>query len=301
MIDSGAREVRQSEPQQSDQCEGINVVQNADSQTITSFGAEWQRYDQSSLPWDERERMFEGYFGIFPWECLPKDAEGFDMGCGSGRWAAMVAPRVGVLHCIDPSSVALSVARRALAGNQNAKFHLASVDDVDLSPNSQDFGYALGVLHHVPDTGKAIAQSVLLLKPGAPLLVYLYYAFDNRPSWFRMIWRCTELLRHRISRMDDRHKPLVTDLIAYLIYWPIARLNWFLSRIGIATPDIPLHSYRDASIYTMRTDSRDRFGTPLEQRFSRDEIAKMMHAAGLENVRFSEDAPYWCAVGIKAV
>ena len=49
----------------------------------------------------------------------------------------------------------------------------------------------------------------------------------------------------------------------------------------------------------MRTDSRDRFGTPLEQRFSRQEIQVMMEAAGLGEVRFSERAPYWCAVGIK--
>jgi methylase of polypeptide subunit release factors len=33
------------------------------------------------------------------------------MGCGSGRWARFVAPHVGRLHCIDPSS-ALAVARQ---------------------------------------------------------------------------------------------------------------------------------------------------------------------------------------------
>jgi hypothetical protein len=49
----------------------------------------------------------------------------------------------------------------------------------------------------------------------------------------------------------------------------------------------------------MRTDARDRFGTPLEQRFTRQEITAMMSAAGLDKVRFSELAPYWCAVGIK--
>jgi hypothetical protein len=37
-------------------------------------------------------------------------------------------------------------------------------------------------------------------------------------------------------------------------------------------------------------------GTRLEQRFTRKQIASMMLAAGLENIRFSEDFPYWCAV-----
>lgn len=40
--------------------------------------------------------------------------------------------------------------------------------------------YFLGVLHHVPDTQAAIRSCVGLLKPGAPLLLYFYYAFDNR-------------------------------------------------------------------------------------------------------------------------
>jgi hypothetical protein len=53
------------------------------------------------------------------------------------------------------------------------------------------------------------------------------------------------------------------------------------------------------SFYTMRTDSRDRFGTRLEQRFSRTEIEKMMLAAGLERTRFSDSEPFWCAVGYR--
>ena len=50
---------------------------------------------------------------------------------------------------------------------------------------------------------------------------------------------------------------------------------------------------------TMRTDSRDRFGTPLEQRFSKAEFAEMMRQADLKEITFSENAPYWTAVGYK--
>ena len=32
------------------------------------------------------ESAFDSYFHFFPFNDL-KDAEGFDMGCGSGRWA----------------------------------------------------------------------------------------------------------------------------------------------------------------------------------------------------------------------
>ena len=49
----------------------------------------------------------------------------------------------------------------------------------------------------------------------------------------------------------------------------------------------------------MRTDSRDRFGTILEKRFSQFEIKKMMEKASLVDVKFSANEPFWCAVGIK--
>jgi hypothetical protein len=65
---------------------------------------------------ERRTRRFAEYFEIFPWDSLPRDAVGFDAGCGSGRWAALVAPRVGWLHYIDASAEALAVAQKSLAG-----------------------------------------------------------------------------------------------------------------------------------------------------------------------------------------
>ena len=144
-------------------------MSNIDPQTVASFGDEWVRFDQSGMSADELRKVFDGYFAVFPWDRLPSDAEGFDMGCGSGRWARLVAPRVGRLHCIDPSA-AITVARSTLAGHDNVVFHQASVDAPGLPLGSQDFGYSLGVLHHVPDTAAAIRSCVALLKPGAPLL-----------------------------------------------------------------------------------------------------------------------------------
>jgi SAM-dependent methyltransferase len=273
--------------------------QNLDEKTVSSFGDEWSKFDQTTLSLDEHTRLFDTYFGIFPWDALPHHAEGFDLGCGSGRWARLVAPRVAILNCIDPAEAALDVARRALADQPRARFHHASVDAIPLAANSQDFGYSLGVLHHIPDTLAALKACTALLKPGAPFLLYLYYRFDNRPAWFRMLWRASELGRGAISKMPAGLKALTTDLIAALVYWPLARLAWLLERLGLKVDALPLSFYRNTSFYTMRTDSRDRFGTPLEQRFTKAEIAAMMAAAGLEGVRFSEREPFWVAVGVK--
>ena len=68
-------------------------------------------------------------------------------------------------------------------------------------------------------------------------------------------------------------------------------------RLGLDVSPMPLSAYRRSSFYTMRTDALDRFGTRLEQRFSRSQIEQMMVAAGLTNIRFSEKEPYWVACG----
>ena len=273
-------------------------MKNLDPATVQSFGDEWSRFDQEHIVGEEAEKLFNEYFKVFPWTALPFRAEGFDMGCGSGRWAKLVAPRVGRLHCIDPSE-AIEVAERALGDLDNVSFIRASVDSSDLPLGSQDFGYSLGVLHHVPETAAAIRSCAELLKPGAPLLLYLYYAFDNRSFWFRALWRLSDYARRLIYRFPPSLKQLITDAIATLVYWPLARIGSLISRFGFNVHSIPLSFYRNHSFYTMRTDARDRFGTPLEQRFTRAQIEKMMLDAGLTQIRFSESAPYWCAVGIR--
>lgn len=271
---------------------------NLDVDTVNSFGDEWSRFDQTALSAEEAGKIFDEYFAVFPWEKLQKNATGFDMGCGSGRWAKLMAPRVGHLHCIDPSS-ALEVSKIALSTATNVSFHHASVDECPLPPNSQDFGYSLGVLHHVPDTAGAIRACVAMLKPGAPFQVYLYYAFDNRSVAFKLAWRCSDLLRRGICKLSAKPKHLLTDILAAVVYYPLARFAWLTERVGLGVGGIPLSYYRNHSFYTMRTDSRDRFGTPLEQRFTRKQVATMLEAAGLRDVQFSDRAPYWCAVGIK--
>lgn len=272
-------------------------MRNLDEATVTGFGQEWSEYDQVALGTQDLQSIFDSYFAIFPFEDLPADAEGFDLGCGSGRWADLALAKVGRLHCIDPSELALNVARRRLVGRQGAVFHQASVDGMPLADDSQDFGYSLGVLHHVPDTAGAIAACVRKLKRGAPFLVYLYHSFDNRPFWYRPLWVATDVARKGISRMPFPLRKSVTSIIAALVYWPLARTAKLAEHLGCNVVDYPLSIYRDRDFYVMRTDALDRFGTRLEHRFSRAEIEQMMSAAGLEQIRFSERPPFWVACG----
>jgi 2-polyprenyl-3-methyl-5-hydroxy-6-metoxy-1,4-benzoquinol methylase len=276
-------------------------VENIDPKTVEGFGEEWSRYTQGSESFDvnEARRVYESYFRIVPQGVLNDGSRVVDVGCGSGRWGRFVAPQVKYLTLVDPSADALEVAKHNLRENQNCDFICESVGSMTLEKSSFDFVYSLGVLHHVPDTQAAIRSCVELLKPGGYFLVYLYYRFDNRPQWFRLIWGLSDLLRRAVVALPTPARRFVTEPIAFLVYWPLSRLAKVLEKLGRNTESFPLSFYKDKSLYVMRTDSRDRFGTRLEQRFTKNEISEMMMSAGLVDIRFSNEAPFWCALGQK--
>ena len=281
----------------------ISANNNVDPRVARGFGREWStfRQDTDHLSQQQRQEIFNDYFRIFPWHLLPPGGGvGIDVGCGTGRWSMLVAPRVGHLHLLDASADTLAVAKENLKLANNVSFHANSVAEIPLPANSLDFAYSLGVLHHVPDTPAALEAIAGKLKPGAPLLVYLYYALDNRPLWYRALWRLTNVARLVISRLPHPLRLIVSQTIAALVYWPIARFARVLSRLGRSAQSLPLSYYADKSFYVMQTDAYDRFCTRLEKRFTRIEIERMLTRAGFDNVQFSNNVPFWCAVGIKS-
>ena len=104
---------------------------NKDQKVIEDFGDEWTdfTYENKTIGQVELVKNFNQYFSIFPWKDISDQAEGFDMGCGSGRWAQFVAPKVNLLNCIEPSK-ALDVAKVNLKKLDNISFY-----QIELTPN----------------------------------------------------------------------------------------------------------------------------------------------------------------------
>jgi len=131
------------------------------------------------------------------------------------------------------------------------------------------------------------------------MLLYIYYAFDNRPAWFRLLWRASDGLRQLLSRAPFPLKSVVADLLAACVYWPLARGAQLCERLGGDVAYWPLGAYRWRSFYAMRTDALDRFGTRLERRMTQGEIKGLMETAGLTDICFRDAVPFWCALGRK--
>jgi SAM-dependent methyltransferase len=259
---------------------------NFDAETVKGFGQEWSAFTQNQLTDFERTAIFNKYFSLIDWGSKPVHA--LDMGCGSGRWDVMAAPLVGQLVAADASPEALQVARCNVTA-PNVSFVECTPDTLPFPEEHFDLIFSLGVLHHLPDTEGAIRSLAGKLRPGGVLLLYLYYAFDNRPWWFKALWRISDGLRRVISSLPFSLRYALSQIIAVSVYWPLARAAKYLP----VPPSWPLKAYSHRSFYVMRTDALDRFGTRLEKRFTRQQITTMLESAGLQDIRFSDSEPYW--------
>jgi len=272
---------------------------NIESEVINDFGLEWNKFNYKNINYRELKKIFNDYFRIFPFDKINKDSIGFDMGCGTGRWAKFIAPKVKKLNCIEPSYLALKQAKDNLKIYKNCFLENSSVLKNSLKNNSQDFGYSLGVLHHVPNTLSAIKNCTKKLKSGAPFLLYLYYNFDNKPFWFKIIWNISNIARIVICNLPFFLKYPISQFIAFFIYFPLSVILRILKKNNLEITNFPLSYYYDKSFYIMRTDALDRFGTKIEKRFSKKEIEILMKRSQLKNIKFSSKPPYWVAVGTK--
>jgi ubiquinone/menaquinone biosynthesis C-methylase UbiE len=274
----------------------INNNSNIDPSVVASFGEEWTKFQSFSN--QDISQIGDCYFDILNDEIINKNTKVIDIGCGSGRWTKYILDKVEFVESIDPSD-AIFAADNLLGNHSNVRLSKASIDNIPFDDKTFDFGMSIGVLHHIPDTQKALLDCVKKIKIGGYFYIYLYYALDNRGLIFRSIFHLSTLVRKIVSSLPPYPKKIVCDLIAFVIYLPFIWLGSFINFIGFKkiAKKIPLNCYQDKSIFIIRNDSLDRFGTSLEQRFTKEQVIDMMKKSGLQEIKVSDNEPYWHAVG----
>jgi SAM-dependent methyltransferase len=97
-----------------------------------------------------------------------------EAGCGIGTDAVQFV-RAGATYCgIDFSPRALELAR-GRAGLASASLVQGSVTQLPFADGSFDLVYSNGVIHHLPDTRRAIAEFHRVLRPGGTAIVMVYH------------------------------------------------------------------------------------------------------------------------------
>ena len=160
-----------------------------------------------------------------------------------------LAPKVGWIEGIDPSN-AVVAATENLRGFDNARVTHADLSAVPFPQESFDLVYAIGVLHHMPNTADAMRDCVRFVRPGGAFIVYLYYALDNRGVVFRMLFGMADVVRRVVSRLPSGLKNAVCDVIAVVAYMPFVLLARAVTAIaGYKTAErlVPLAYYSKRS------------------------------------------------------
>ena len=250
-----------------------------------TFGAEWKEH-RDILP--EHTREFEQYFDLVDLSSL-KNARVCDLGCGSGRWSTFLKDRCKELVLVDFSE-AIYVARENLRDSDRCLFFKGDVTRLPFADSFADFAFSLGVLHHLPIP---CLEAVKRLKKFSPqLLIFLYYALDNRPFYFRILLTLVTGVRQVLARIRwPLFRTVFLYLGTFLIYLPLVGLGVLLRPIGFSRY-VPLYEfYKDKSVKRIQQDVYDRFFTRIEQRVSRAQI--MTLKSDFSGVRISEHIPYW--------
>lgn len=271
---------------------------NIDEKVVEEFGEEWLKFHEFT---DEMISKSVGeYFDIINDSIINKTTYAVDIGCGSGRWTKVMASRAGFIEAVDPSN-AIFAADRLLKNIDNVRLTRASINTLPFDDETFDFAMCVGVLHHIPDTRQAMMDCVKKVKRGGYFYTYLYHDISHKGLLTRTAFAVSDTLRKGISRMPAGIKKFTCDAIAVSVYFPLVSVSRLFNKMGMKrfAKKIPLSDYSNKAFFVMRNDALDRFGTRLEQRFTRKQVEEMMKASGLSEIVISDGTPYWHGVGKK--
>ena len=99
-----------------------------------------------------------------------------EIGCGLGTDGAQFAKAGADYTGVDLTEAAIELARKGFEiSNLKGQFRIADAENLDFPDESFDVVYSHGVLHHTPDTARAVREIHRVLKTGGRAIVMLYH------------------------------------------------------------------------------------------------------------------------------
>ena len=260
---------------------GTAAHHDAEIKTALSFGYEWNQFSEMYSEW---EQNFLSYM-------QPHGPEFFrgktvlDAGCGNGRFAYYAAKYGAEVWAIDLGS-AVEAARANTEAGGSVQVVQADLHQPPFARESFDFIYSLGVLHHLPDPEAAFRNLLQFLKPDGQIQVFLYWRPESQPIKGALL-SLVELSRKITTRLPH---PILHALsfpaaaAAFVAFvWPYRFLSKFSGLKGFAER-LPMKQYAAYSFRVCVNDQFDRFSAPIENRYTRQEVADWLNRARLEDV-----------------
>ena len=218
-----------------------------------------------------------------------------DAGCGEGidLASAGLSPdcrAVGVE--LSPGGIRAASAR--ISSVPRARLVQGDVLSLPFPANVFDGAYSYGVVHHTVDPRRAVREIVRALKPGGPVLIYVYETFERRPWPWRIALAATNAVRRPISAMSPRNIRRLCAVVAPVVYAtctiPSRHFSW-ASRL-------PYPATQNPTMTSLIPDLYDRFAAPIEERYSEEGARTLVEQAGCR-VRAVANIRGWAVWGEK--
>lgn len=103
---------------------------------------------------------------LLAWACEDAPRRVLEVGCGDGRFSAMVRDRCGA----SVTAADLSPGMVALAGARGLDAVVADVQDLPFDDGTFDVAVACWMLYHAPDLAAAVAELARVVRPGGRLV-----------------------------------------------------------------------------------------------------------------------------------
>src|SRR5437660_5923066 len=243
-----------------------------------SFGFQWKLYARTQLDDADSQRSESAFRRRTGFR--PEDLAGrlvLDVGCGMGRFAE-IATRWGAHVVGIDLSLACEVAAKNLA-DRPAAFFQADVFKLPFAPESFDYIYSLGVLHHTPNCEQAFKGLPRLLKPGGRIAIWLYSKYNN---WYKM----SDVYRKLTRRMSPR----MLHTLCYGVI-PLYAVHRILRKIpligrtasGALAYAIPMAFHKDPRWRVL--DTFDWYSPWYQSKHTYEEVFRWFEDCGLEDLR----------------
>jgi GT2 family glycosyltransferase/uncharacterized protein YbaR (Trm112 family)/SAM-dependent methyltransferase len=219
----------------------IRQFEKLHRKTARAFGFEWNTY-QVTTPEEDmvtlaaltgfdlnfyRKVFFADIFTHVPTEqdvrnvdtSFLKGRTVIEMGCGMGKYVQTVARYSRLAVGLDLSN-SLDRARENMRHMANVLLVQGNILQPPFRPESFDYVYSVGVLHHTPDCRLAFKRSASLVKPGGRLSVWLYPTERQTGVYARAVHFVQDgLIRPVTCRMPPEWLYQVCRLLGKMTFW----------------------------------------------------------------------------------
>lgn len=235
-------------------------------------------------------------------EPIVRGKKGIDIGCGCGYDTFIMAknnPAVKIIG-LDISEGACKT-KELTYGLGNVWVIRGSALNIPISDNTLDFAYSFGVLHHTADPERGIKEIARVIRKDSPVYLYTYEDHsENRLKYLAL--KLVRAIRTVTTKIPSRALYVLSFLASPFVTIFFTLPHRILKKFKATQPlseKIPFNF--GTHPFSLVGDLYDRFGAPIEHRFSRQEIFNLLKRNGFVNIsiRRMKSTAGWVVWGYK--